>query len=86
MQQFGGTREILCERARIVNRDADLGDAMRTLNLLVPSKNPATMLKQPVRIFISGAPDALYFLPIRGISQSFCRVAHAVGGTRPTEE
>ncbi len=27
MQQFGGTREILCERARIVNRDADLGDA-----------------------------------------------------------
>ncbi len=28
MQQFGGTREILCERARIVNRDADLGDAI----------------------------------------------------------
>src|SRR6266568_8043831 len=29
MQQFGGTREILCEQACIVNRDADLGDAIR---------------------------------------------------------
>src|SRR5260370_4490480 len=53
MQQFGGTSEILCEQACIVNRDADLGDAIR--------RGESPCAKQEPRYNAHATPDG--FLP-----------------------